>query len=1532
MTQTINGTNGNDTINGTNKGDTIYAKGGNDTVNGGNGNDFIDAGSGNDTVNAGNGDDEVYGGTGNDTIDGGNGDDLIDGDSGDDILKGGAGCDLICGGDGNDTITGGTGNDLINGGAGTDTAIFAGTYASYDILNILGLVLINGQDGTDLVLDVEYLKFDNGTYNVATHGFTPNSPPPPPLVSVIATDGVGTEAVDGTDFTYTFKRTGDLSQALTVNYSIMPAPVNGATPGVDLQPVTGTITFAAGSNTAVLQFNAIDDAIVENTELFSVVVGVGAGYQVDIPNATAAGSITDNDFTPAVVSLTPATVTTTEGGALSFTFTRAGGNLGAALTINYVVNDGGPAGGATRADGDFSYASGMQQITFAAGQTSASITVQTSEDTKFEGTESFAVALAGGVNYTANPASSGSTGVILDNDPAPLVSVVATDGVGTETIDGTDFTFTFSRTGNTSSALTVNYSVFPAPVDGATPGADFPAQTGTITFAAGSSTAVLQFSAIDDAIIENTELFSVVVGVGTGYQVDFPNATAGASILDNDFTPAVVSLTPATVETTEGGSVSFTFTRSGGNLAAPLTINYTINDGAPLGGATRADGDFSYASGIQQLTFAAGQTTATITVATNDDSTVEGDESFSAFLNGGLNYTVDGAHSGSTATIHDNDVFAPAIVSLTPATVETTEGGSLAFTFARSGGNLAAALTINYVVNDGGPLGGATRADGDFSYASGMQQLTFAAGQTTATITVATNDDAHVETDESFAVLLAGGVNYTADPLNNGSTGVIHDNDVAPLVSLTPATVETTEGGSLAFTFTRSGGNLAAPLTINYVVNDGGPLGGATRADGDFSYPSGMQQLTFAAGQTVATITVATNDDAHVETDESFAVLLAGGVDYTADPVNNGSTAVIHDNDVVANPLVSVVATDGVGTETVDGTDFTFTFSRTGSTAAALTVSYTIQPAATDGATPGADFPAQTGTITFAAGSATAVLSFDAIHDAVVENTEFFSVVVGAGAGYDVDTPNATVNASIADGTIIGTNAPETLTGTNDPDAILGLGGDDGLVGGLGADYLDGGAGLDRTIYTTAGAAVNIQLAAGTATIGAVVDTLRSIEFARGTAFGDVYNATGFGPASTPNGSSEGNNLNGFEGLGGNDQITGNGNTRAEYTSATAGVTVTFTTGNGGNVVGDTSVATDTLINIFSVRGSQFDDLFINFGTTNNTFDGQGGFDTVSYASAGAAVNVDLQTGNASGGGGNDVLRDNTGAVTIESAIGTGFNDTFLASGNNRFDGGFGSDTLNLNNAVNNTVTAISIETINGGAGNDTVTFVLNDGSVNQSINGGGGTNTLNLAGSSTSYSVTLNNFALVNGHGGTINDNLNVLNQVAGTTFDFGDGNADELHVAGATGINLFTVNNIENVFGALSTPDQIHIGGNSGGTTTVTAGGGPDQIWASSDADHFRFIMTGDSSFDVPLAGQRDQIHDFDAGEDAFVFDHIAGLNPTNFNWTEINFGGADIVLVDIDGGGANVSGTYVGYEMAIELQNQTGTLTNANFLLVV
>ncbi len=304
MTYAINGTNGNDTINGTSNDDYILAKAGNDFIIAGNGDDRVDAGAGNDTVNAGNGDDEIDGGSGNDTIngdagndvldgddgndtiDGGSGNDLIHGDDGDDVLKGNVGCDVILGGDGNDTITGGGGNDLIYGGQGTDTAIFAGSYASYNIVNLFGLVLINGQDGTDLALDVELLKFDNGTYNVATRTFTPNQPPAQPTLSI--SDASANEEAGTITFTVT------LSAPATSNVTFNYGTADGSAGAGDYVGASGTATILAGQTTATITIALTNDKIVEpggETFLVNLSNPVGA----TIADGQASGTIIEQD-------------------------------------------------------------------------------------------------------------------------------------------------------------------------------------------------------------------------------------------------------------------------------------------------------------------------------------------------------------------------------------------------------------------------------------------------------------------------------------------------------------------------------------------------------------------------------------------------------------------------------------------------------------------------------------------------------------------------------------------------------------------------------------------------------------------------------------------------------------------------------------------------------------------------------------------------------------------------------------------------------------------------------------------------------------------------------------------------------------------------------------------------------------------------------------------------------------------------------------------------------------------------------------
>ncbi len=114
--------------------------------------------------------------------------------------------------------------------------------------------------------------------------------------------------------------------------------------------------------------------------------------------------------------------------------------------------------------------------------------------------------------------------------------------------------------------------------------------------------------------------------------------------------------------------------------------------------------------------------------------------------------------------------------------------------------------------------------------------------------------------------------------------------------------------------------------------------------------------------------------------------------------------------------------------------------------------------------------------------------------------------------------------------------------------------------------------------FTTGGVTVN--MAAGTATGDASIgtDTLRSIEGVQGTNFADHYDATGYGAAGALNVGNNGN-FNQFEGLGGDDTVTGNGNTRVIYANAAAAVTVDLSLGTAhGTAAGDAAaIGTDTI-------------------------------------------------------------------------------------------------------------------------------------------------------------------------------------------------------------------------------------------------------------------------------------------------------------------------------------------------------------------
>ena len=394
-------------------------------------------------------------------------------------------------------------------------------------------------------------------------------------------------------------------------------------------------------------------------------------------------------------------------------------------------------------------------------------------------------------------------------------------------------------------------------------------------------------------------------------------------------------------------------------------------------------------------------------------------------------------------------------------------------------------------------------------------------------------------------------------------------------------------------------------------------------------------------------------------------------------------------------------------------------------------------------------------------------------------------VTVDLASGVAIGAGNDTLSNIEA---VIGSEFADTLIGNAQANTLDGLGGDDVLDGGAGDDTLIGGAGFDFADYRTAGAAVMVNLLAGTASGGAGNDTLSGIEAVIGSAFADTL----VGDAG----------VNFLRGMGGNDILDGgDGNDLADYRNTTLSITAAMATGT--VTVSDGSV--DTLVRIEGVYGSQSNDTItggagddlIGGHLGNDTLSGGAGFDTVAYRSASGGVTVSLFAGTASGADGNDTLSG------FEAIVGGGFGDTLTGDaanntlngrgGDDTLDGGGGTDTASYADAVSAVTVNLGAGTASGGDGSDTLVSIenalgsasgdtligssgvnlLQGGGGNDVLDGRGGNDTLDggdgfdivsYANASAAVSVNLATGAVSGSDGG---DTLISIEGVYGSAFD---------------------------------------------------------------------------------------------------------------------------------------------------------------------
>ncbi len=570
-------------------------------------------------------------------------------------------------------------------------------------------------------------------------------------------------------------------------------------------------------------------------------------------------------------------------------------------------------------------------------------------------------------SFARNTVNVGTGGTTL-----PVVSVAATDASASET--GPDNgTFTFTRTGSTTAALTVNYSISGT----ATSGTDYDALSGSVTIPAGSASAMATVVPITDTLTEGAETAIVTINASAAYQIGTPNS-ATVSIADASATslPTVtISASDPNASETGPDNGTFTFTRTGSTTAA-LTVNYSIS-----GTATNGT-DYNALSG--SMTIPAGAASALVTVVPKIDTVNEGTETVV------LNLAVDAAYQiglPSSATVNIADSLAPPslpVVSITATDASASESGDTGTVVLSRAESTASALTVGYTI------GGSATYGSDYTLTG---SATIPAGSSSVTVTVVPKSDTLTEGTETVVFTIVAGSGYQLGSSTSATVNIADSAAAKPTVTISASDPNASETGpdNGLFTINRNG-STSATLTVRYTV------GGSATNGTDYNTLSGS--VIIPVGSSSATVTVVPKIDTVNEGTETVVLNLAVDAAYqiglpssaTVNITNGGATL----------PTVNVIASDPTASELGLNTG-SFTVTRTGSTSASLVVRYTMGGTATNGT----DYNTLSGSVTIPVGSASVNVNVVPISDAIFDPGETAVMTISPDTAYQVSSPNS---------------------------------------------------------------------------------------------------------------------------------------------------------------------------------------------------------------------------------------------------------------------------------------------------------------------------------------------------------------------------------------------------------------------------------------------------------------------------------------------------------------------------------------------
>jgi hypothetical protein len=548
------------------------------------------------------------------------------------------------------------------------------------------------------------------------------------------------------------------------------------------------------------------------------------------------------------LDVTPQTVTEDGFINLLYTFTRTG-DTSMPLRVKYTV------AGTASLGSDYTGISTVRTtktLIIPAGSTTATVSVDPTADTSVEGDETVSLTLAARKHYTIGT-SGPITGIIRNDDgvarpstPSAVPSVSLSVGPAAVSEDGNgNLIYTFTRTGDASAALTVNYTVGGT----ATIGTDYTGisttgMTKTVSFASGSATATVTVDPTADSSVEPDETVALTLATGSGYGIGTPGAVTG-TIRNDDGTNQIslfdrpgVLVNAINKNDNSPVELGLVFNVSTPGKITELKYFRTAEDAndtdvRDLRLWRRSDGVLLATATITSTAGQSGWQRVKLSIPVN---VVSGQEYIVSYKTGN-NYALTENFFTPDKEIAfdgtDNNAFTD------PQEVIRAQQSGVG--------------TANSVYRYGNTL-----AMPDQTYLSSNYWV-----------------------DASFSPLVS-----------DTTTGSVNTT-TPPTISLSLPTASVLEDGitNLAYTFTRTGSTSTA-LTVGYNI-----AGTATNGS---DYGAIGTSVTFAPGSANATVTVNPTADSTVEPDETVALTLATGNDYligTSGPV----TGTIRNDDVAGS-------------------------------------------------------------------------------------------------------------------------------------------------------------------------------------------------------------------------------------------------------------------------------------------------------------------------------------------------------------------------------------------------------------------------------------------------------------------------------------------------------------------------------------------------------------------------------------------------------------------------------------------------------